>query len=554
MRTSNIRIYVLFLLFLSTVFVKAQNTTSKAEQAASLIRAKQYPQALKILNGDLAALSAKAPSFTEDQLTLMKARALHLNKQHADAETVCDTFDQKFPNSEWKYKITFLKAHTHAARGDYEVALKIYEAEATRLFSEKRKDEVAASLIEFADLFATPPAPEDLDAPKPDFEKAYTLYKEVLDLQCSIKVKEQAHYSMIRMSGHLNNWQRVVADSINYLPKYDPSWRGEMASQERLTFQPNTSENPKNIIGLHRSEVRYRMAEALHRQNQRPLAARYLDEITALMEANTIESPAGLKGDAAWLKLMAMRKQGGKSPDITLWVEAAQAYLKTVPNHLHASSTSYMIPSMLSSHDKQEDAIADYLNFLANPIQFTEKPISLEKETHDQFIKRKDKANKNREEASYQIGSLHLQLLQFDQARAAWQQTTKDYPNGSRWADSQKGLVNIDFTEAMQSIRQIYKAEDKSAAAATASTHLEQFLKKHPLSDHAPNILFLLGKIPHQQAVDMDEIENITPQQTDAQNDLFKKAITTWDELLSKYPKSPKTTHVRAHSTSPAVK
>jgi len=540
MRISAIKICILF--FFS---ILAQAAADDASKAAEFIRAKQYPEALKILNENLADLAQKSPNFSEDRLILMKARALHLNKRHTDSEATCDSLVEKFPASPWQHKARFLKAHTHAARGDYQKALAIYEAESNRLFSKKRKGEVANSLLEFADLFAKIPAPEDLDAPKPDFAKAYKLYKEVLDLQCSSKLKARAHFSMIRMSGHRQDWPLVITDSVKYLAHYDPTWRGEMNSQQRLTFQKNTASNPKNISGTHRSEVRYRLAEALHRSNQRPLAVRYLDELNALMTSGTLESPVGIAADATWLKLMAMRKQGGYSGDVDLWVKTAHAYLKAYPDHLHASYTSYMIPAMLASHGKKEASITAYQEFLKSPIKVTENPISLEKETREQFLKRKESAERRHEEAGYQIGLLHLQLLQFEKARTAWNQTTKDYPNGKRWADSQKGLVNIDFTEAMQSIRKIHTSKDKAVAGQKASDLMTKFLKKHPLSEHAPNILFLLGRIPHQLATEMDSMESLTEQQANEQKNLFKKSITIWDELLSKYPKSSKATEAR---------
>ena len=539
---------LLFFLFISLPLA-AQNAPSmatKASEAAELIRARDYPAALNILNGNLAALADKAPAFTEDYLIFMKARALHLNKDHQDAEVTCDALIKQFPDSTWKHKATFLKAHTRAARGNYEAALEIYEAQSSRLFSEKRKNEVATSLMEFADLFAKIPAPEDLDAPKPDFAKAYKLYQEVLDLECSPQLKEQAHYSMIRMSGHLSSWAKVTTDSISYLQKYDPSWRGEMSSQQRLTFQKKTHKTPQPS-GPRRMEVRYRMAESLHRNNQRPLAVRYLDELTTLTSKDGANPPVGLKADTAWLKLMAMRQRGGTITDVALWVKTARTYLQTYPTHLHASYTAYLIPAMLARHGKEELAITAYQEFLTSPITVAENPNTLEKETKTEFLKRQETAQRNREEASYQIGRMHLKIKQFTKARTAWNQTTKDFPNGSRWADSQKGLVNIDYQEAMQAIREIHSGKDKSTAAKRASDLLSKFLTQHPLSEKASNILFLLGRIPHQLAVNMDEIETPDKDQKEQQAKLFKEAITVWDELLSKYPDSTHAINAREH-------
>ena len=390
-------------------FLMAQEPDSRAERAADLIRGRQYAEAVEILRGDPATLAAAAPDFTPDEVLLLRARALHLDGKHAEAEAACDELLTGFPEGAWRHKAKFLKAHALAARGRYEEALAIYEAEAARLFSEERKDEVAQSLMGFAAMFAKVPDPADLDAPKPDYQKAYKLYKEVLDVQCSAALREEAHFAMIRMSGHLQAWDTVLADALTYLQTYDSSWRGEMDSQQRLTFQKNSA---AKHLGSHRSEVRYRMAEALHRSNRRPLAVRYLDELLGEMDAGRLEAAAGLPADATWLKLMAMRLEGGRVDDVSLWVTNARAYLAKFPRHLHAAATAFMLPSMLASHQQAEKAIAAYREFLAKPIPIVKDLDSLETESSAAFLRRQEKAARNREEASYQIGVLHLRLNQ----------------------------------------------------------------------------------------------------------------------------------------------
>ena len=233
---------ILLLPIVCSGYLMAQEPDSQVERAADLIRGRQYAVAAGILGGDPATLAAEAPDFTGDEVLLLRARALHLDGKHAEAEAACDELLAGFPEGAWRHKAKFLKAHALAARGRYEEALAIYEAEASRLFSEERKDEVARSLIGFAAMFAKVPDPSDLEAPKPDYQKAYQLYKEVLDVQCSAALREEAHFAMIRMNGHLQAWDTVLIDALSYLQTYDPSWRGEMDSRQRLTFQDGDRE------------------------------------------------------------------------------------------------------------------------------------------------------------------------------------------------------------------------------------------------------------------------------------------------------------------------
>ena len=91
-------------------FLIAQEPNSQADRAADLIRGRQYAEASEILQGDLAALAAKSPDFTRDELLLLRARALHLDGKHVEAEAACDELLTGFPKGAWRHKAKFLKS------------------------------------------------------------------------------------------------------------------------------------------------------------------------------------------------------------------------------------------------------------------------------------------------------------------------------------------------------------------------------------------------------------------------------------------------------------
>jgi len=505
-----------------------------AQDAMSALREGNYEEAIKRLSGDLTALAAATEGVNEDELRLYQARAHHLAGRNGEAVKLCNEFLKKFPESSWRHKVVFLKAQALAAQRKFEEALAIYQSEAGRIFKEERQDEVAGHLVEFAELFATEPAPEDLDAPRADYEKALILLAQVLDTDCSAKLREEVRSRMVALDGLLQKWEEAEKASLAYLDEFDPSWRGPFGSVRRLTTEKNT----KVVLdGPSRFKVRFHHAEALHRRNQRPMAVRYLRELEEL----TKDKPgqAALRADAMWLRLMAMTKKGVVE-DVDHWGENARAYLVLYPNHIWATQVAYKIASVYRGAENWEKARGAYQDYLDGKGYQAPaaRPLTMDTKSAGEFEKRKRQHGERREAASFEIGAIFLAEKKFDEAEAQWGKTAKDFPNGEKWADCQKGLVQVDFERALESVRKIHKAKkDKQAAArATARKSLENFLMSHPLDNRLPQLMFALGEISYFEAASTDDEEEF--QLTPERKRVFEKAIADWRRLVSKYPQS----------------
>ncbi|YCM45061.1 hypothetical protein V2O64_03385 [Verrucomicrobiaceae bacterium 227] len=255
-------------------------------EALTAIGRKNYVRALEILNDDLKSLAGNDAAFPEDELLLHRARVLFFTEGFTKAVEDCEDLLNRFPESVWRSKGKLLKAQSLAGSRKFEEALSIYQTSAADLFAEGRKDAIAGELMSFAEMFARSPDPGKLDEPAADYGKALALYQQVLQMESSDTVKEQAQFRMFQLFGILKQWPQVSSSALAYLSDFDPDWRGEFGSLERMTRQKNPG---AKLPGAHRFHVRYLHGEALHRQNRRELSVKYLRELDDLIGADKSE-------------------------------------------------------------------------------------------------------------------------------------------------------------------------------------------------------------------------------------------------------------------------
>jgi len=153
------------------------------------MRARQFPQA--VVTAD-ALIAVKDTAMGE--ATYLKALALFHTGKFQESMAVSDTILAQNPKSDWQFKALYLKAQALVEQKQFKEAAAIYEAEANRILSPQRKQELAGVIIQFADKLTVTPAANDPGASPPDFNKAYGLYQKALTMEIGRDLRDEVMF------------------------------------------------------------------------------------------------------------------------------------------------------------------------------------------------------------------------------------------------------------------------------------------------------------------------------------------------------------------------
>ena len=517
-----------------------------AEQS---LQAKKFGKAIEMLDKHLA----DGDSDQTDYATYLKALAqFHQDDDDAVVKT-CDSLAEKFGDSDWLRKSLFLKSRSLVRQKKFEEAEKIYEAEATRLFSADRKEGLARILVEFGDELARKPDEQELDATPADFNKAVQLYNKALALEIGRELEDEVQFKLARCYQELSQWPNAEQRYQNYLKEFDPLWSGPVGSQER--FRGQLRENPLPA-GKHWRDARFHLIEVQLAQcgqtkskvngqqhyevvvptdpsgklGKFQQARQNAEDLLALLD---VVKEAGaykaLRSDTHWLLVRSYNLPHPVKNEFDKGIFEARRFLKMNPTHPRATDTSRNIAMTYRNAGQTDNAIAAYRDFAAAK-NFTFVP---EDEEQDPEIKTgvscDETFNKWTQESVYMIGQLFYEQKKYDEAINQWRQYIARFPNGAQWSQCQSGIINAEFQVGIDAVA----ARD----FGRAETHFDKFLQDHPLDERARQILFTLGQIQFALAEELDE-KNESPDEETAREikNLYRKSITQWERLVSKYP------------------
>lgn len=564
-RTPSIRLLTpLAALFIAAGHATAEPTLLARTQAE--MRANHFAQAVQLAD---QAISAKLPG--SDHLLFLKATALLQSKKFPEAATVADSLVKDFPKSDWLHKAVFLKAQALIEQKKFAEAAAIYESEAARLLAPERKQTLVGEILRFAEKLETKPDPNVPDAPKPDFNKAHSLYTKALAMELTREFRDDILFRKARAIQQAGNPGQAIQDLQAYLTEYDPAWTGPAGSgNARLPLQ-----NPPPA-GHHIAFARFHLAGAFHQSNHPHLARMELEDLLKIIAAPNdsltalkaeLITPDGkhLAAEIRWLQVqtyfklqpqMAQRANGmsqlsnmarnttafigntGGLPtnDVQLFalangdldqaLKTCRDFLTHHPVGSRAVRVAWMIAEALQTAGRADDAIAAYRDLIAAKgfrLPDGEAATAIEEElraapaTHLANLQMR---------ALYRIGRIQGQQRKFQEAIATWQTYIKNHPNGSEWSDCQNSIIETEFQMGLDALTN--NQED------AAMQRFEAFLRAHPLDERAPRILYLFGAIHQARALDAEDAK--APQDTVSAH--YRKAIDEWAKLVSKYPES----------------
>jgi prepilin-type processing-associated H-X9-DG protein len=466
----------------------APSTAAKnaVEPAAPLVSAEvvaalqegRYEPAVRAL----AALSQEAKS-TDDKayFALLQAIAQRLEGQREAARQTLRKTMEALPRSLWAPKIRYELAGIELAAGNSAAAEELVRAEATRLLSGGRKDQLAEVYHAFARKLMEPGDP----LVHPDPNAAYDLLAQARELAESPALRALLLFSMGKASMAVPNPARAMDN-----------------------FQLYLRDHPQ---GTDRFAARLQLGLAQLITGQ-PLPAR----LTWTDLARDIErtKPAEVSKDLAFYRAEALRQipatYGIPAPPddtrLNQGVAALARFLAAFPAHPQAVRAAYLIGESYLSRGKSTEALAALTTFLKQ----------------DRFQIETDQARRDWAElsmtASFKVGQILQGQQKFAEAIAAWKGYLARFPNGPQSADSQRSILDTQLLAALDQSNRHHFPE--------ARTAWSDFVAQNPLDGRVPGILFMIGG------------SYVTEKK-------FDQAIAAWEPLESRFPASEPAAHAQ---------
>ena len=513
------------LLGLTVVLLAAGGSAMAAAEAARkpgplasakvALRSKHFDDAVELLTEAIAAGGEKA-----DEATYLKALALHYAGKHDEAIRTADAVLRKYKGSPWLRKATFLKALSLVEKRQFKAAEAIYEAEANRLLSEKRKLRIAGVIIRFADALAAKPDPDDVGAPPPNYPKACNLYRKALEMEIGRTLRDEVMFKLARTFQLAGNHAQAVKDFRAYLAEFDPDWTGIVGSATRLAGLKREKPKP---AGKHPLAARYGLALSQLKANDHRSARVNLEDLLALLAKQRKPAPQ-LLADARWQLIATYRMPNPARNELERAVKVVERFCQAHTDDPRAVAAAWYVPQAYQAHGRADQAIAAYEAFLQGDHYKLPAGEAATRKVEGLGKAPAEMQDEWRKLALYQVGQIRFGQKKYAEATVAWQQYINKYPNGPQWAACQRGIINAEFQVAVDAVA------DKRYAEARQL--FEAFLARHPLDNRARQILFTMGQIDYARA---QKLETDKAAAKDVQA-AYQQAVDRWTRLVSKYP------------------
>lgn len=489
---------VLFAIEPNPADVKKAAVTSLPRLAANLrdaLQSRDFAAAVKLIDAALAEADPQKAVTPGDYLLYLKGRAQTELDQHDAAIATFTRLEKDYPKSPWFARSRFGQAAVLAKKRNYQAAGAIYKAEADRLLSAGRRDELTAIYLEFADrYFEGVPAAGPKPKQDPDYAQALNYYQQALQLRPGLAVKQQIELRIARCHQELKQLPEALAAYQTFLANY---------------AQPKTPPARRTAPKL-AAEAQFQLGQTQLDAGQ-PAEARktWQDFLSGDVSK---EAGGGLIAEASY---RLARTYGVPQPatvgDLELGVEVLEQFVKKFPKHPLAAEAEFNRAQSYLHHARHDQAIAVLKGLIANP-QFASAP--------------------QIPNAWNLLGTAYAAQKKFTEAIAAWRSFLEKFPTDPKWSGVQRLIIDTEFAAAENHFsRQEYPV---------ARQDWETFLNKYPLDPRVALILYRFGEMQYSMAAKIaDAVKapaKLTADQQAEVNKLLNGAIEDWQRLASKYP------------------
>lgn len=462
----------------------------------SAIQSREFEGAVKLIDAQLQNATVE----NDDYLLYLKGRSLTEAEKLDEATAAFNELEKRFPKSRWISRSRFGRADVLVRQRNYRAAGLIYQAEAQRLLSTDRRDELAGIYLEFADRYFEGDKDDPSEKGKPKYGQALTWYQESLKLTPSVATRRRVELRIAHSQRELGKLAEAIATYQNFLKRYS----GEKT--------PAIDKAPAAMI-----------VQATYQLGRAQLAAGQLENARRTWQ-DFLASEVG-KADGGDLLAEASYRLAhtysvpapGSITHLELGVAAHENFLKAYPKSKLAPQASLEIAQSYAHHGRYEQAVSRLQTLIRN-VDAEAKQIPL---------------------ARNLLGRALASQKKFTEAIAAWREFLDKHPSDPNWSNVQRVVINTEYT--MAEVQRVEKNYD------AARNLWVTFLNKYPLDNRAPQILFLFGHMKFsegltqwQKELDAAKVDGAVltkpiPPKAKTQK-LFEEAIADWQQLVKKYP------------------
>lgn len=449
---------------------------------------RDFAKAVELIDAEV-----KKPGAPVDYLLYQKGRAQTELAQYDEALTTFLKLEKDHPNSRWLPRSRFGRAEVFQRKRDYRTAGEIYQAEAKRLLSDGRRDELTGIYLEFANrYFEGIPVAGPTSEKKPDYALALSYYQESLKLRPSLKVRQDTEQKIARCHQELGQHDEAIAAYDKFLKDY--------ASAK--------TDDARRAPAALEIEVRYQLGKTYLAKGQNDEARRIWQDF--------LRSPLAQKADkdkVAQITYDIAKTHGiptpGSEAALERGVAALETFLKQFPEHKLAAEAQVEIAQSYI-HFKRYDRAIERLNLLI-------KQGGVENESSIAHARRL-------------LGESYFAQKKFTQAIAAWREFLDQHPSHPTWSQVQRQVIDAEFQRAEEA-----RLEKNYAEARKLWT---TFLNKYPLDERASLVLLRFGQMNLAEGTACVEKDGKqVPAKPKAECEkLFEAAIADWKRLAQKYP------------------
>ncbi|TWU06037.1 tetratricopeptide repeat protein [Stieleria varia] len=473
----------------------------------ALMQSRKFADAVKAIDRQLG----QDATPDRDYLTYLKAVVQDSAGQPDDALESYKALERLFPDSPWTSRARFGRAGIAAASRDYGKAGEIYRAEAQRLLSRGRKDELSQIYLEFADrYFEGVPAKDPSQEKQPDYKQALEYFREAVKLGPSLESRRIIEFRIARCLQELGENGEAIAAYQAFLKEH---------SEPESTVQPIQLDLVAPVEADVEAEVRFQLGLTQLNSHQ-PASARrtWQTFLTKQADERANEAVAAFLAKAQY---RLSHTYGLPSPnsigDLELAVTLAEKFLVQYPEHPLAAKAELEIAQGYMRHGRYLNAVERLEKLIANPSYADSEHLPL---------------------ARQMLGKSYLAQRKFDDAIAAWKAFLEEHPTDSNWPSVQQEIIDTEFAAAADA----HARKD----FANARELWQTFLNKYPLDARAAQVLYTFGDMNHSEAAreHAQRVEAAKEQGKPAADlslnkkcrELYEAAIADWRRVTNKYP------------------